>query len=233
MDTQLGYWRWKFFRWNEHPNPYRNRPDLAQIWLNQFKDNSSAMAELQVLLNNSATGAYVTTDPSLVLQQMAEKMATGEIQVCVEVCGPVALKSVALIVPDEVEPELSRLTATPAPAPSPAPEPPQESTFGPNNDPVCQAQSLKKAAEEGAPFCEECEKAAQAQRKQANQAGAPTRAAITEVQTLGPNADEIAQAKALKDAAQKGSPFCEECEKARQANQTKNGTQPQTTNNHD
>jgi hypothetical protein len=228
MDTQLGYWRWKFFRWNEHPNPYRNRPDLAQIWLNQFKDNSSAMAELQVLLNSSATSAYVTTDPLLVLQQVAEKMATGEIQVCAEVCGPVALKSVALIVPDEVEPELSRVPSSPAPAPSP--EPPQESTFGPNNDPECQAQSLRKAAEEGAPFCEECEKAAQAQRKAmvAGSSSEPARPQDPQVQT-----DEIAQAKALKDAARKGSAFCEECEKARQANQTKNNAQPQMQTTHD
>jgi hypothetical protein len=229
MDTQLGYWRWKFFRWNEHPNPYRNRSDLALIWLNQFQGNPSAMAELQLLLNNSATSAYITTDPVMVLQQVAEKMASGEIQVCAEVCGPVALKSVALMLPDEVEGELSRMQGTSAPAPSPAPEPAEESTLGPNIDPECQAQALKDAAEDGSPFCEECEKAAQAKIKATNAA----REAAKPAPPPDPQIDEILQAQALKDAARKGAPFCEECEKAKQAGATQNGMQASTETVHD
>lgn len=255
METQLGYWRWKLFRWNEHPNPYRNRSDLALTWLNQFQHNASAMAELQQILNTSTTNGYIPTDPRLILEQVAEKMATGEIQVCVEVTGPVALKSVALIIADEVEPDLLRLKSAASPAPAPPPsDPTEESTLGPNNDPVCQAQALKDAAEDGAPFCEECEKAAQkkvkavAAARQAAAAAPPPiddTEAIAEVppsdaaptaastDTLSPNTDELAQAQALRDASAKGAFFCEECEKVRKAQEARAAAQAQTVNTND
>jgi hypothetical protein len=162
MDTQLGYWRWKLFRWNDHPNPYRNRSDLALTWLSQFQNNPSAMSELQNLLRASATGTYAPTDQVQILQQIADKMASGEIQACVELCGPVALTSVTGSGEQEAEPDISQLRPTPPPAAAPPPPAPVESTLGPNNDPVAQAQALKAAAENGVPFCEECQKAAAA-----------------------------------------------------------------------
>ena len=159
MDIQLGYWRWKLFRWNDHPNPYRNRSDLALHWLRQFQSNASTMAELQNLLGITVTGSYAPTDPQLILQQIADKMASGEIQVCAEICGPVALIDTTGIATEEAEPDLSKIKPTPAPAPKPAPAP-VESTLDPDNDAAAQAQVLKDAAQSGAPFCEECAKAA-------------------------------------------------------------------------
>jgi septal ring-binding cell division protein DamX len=165
MDTQLGYWRWKLFRWNDRPNPYRNQPDLAHTWLSQFHNNASAMADLQTLLGNSATGAYSTpVDQAQLLRLIADKMATGEIIAAVELCGPVALMNVTGAGQEEVEPDLSQLQSSskPAPAPAPAPAAAAESTLSPDNDTAAQVAVLKAAAAQGVPFCEECEKAAAA-----------------------------------------------------------------------
>jgi hypothetical protein len=53
---------------------------------------------------------------------------------------------------------LARITPPPRSTPAPV-EPP--STLGPDNDAPAQAQALREAAETGAPFCAECEKARQ------------------------------------------------------------------------
>jgi hypothetical protein len=214
MDTQLGYWRWKLFRWNDHPNPYRNRSDLAFTWLSQFQGDATAMAELQNLLGHSATGGFAAMEPTLLIQQIADKMASGEIQACVEVCGPVVLQAVAGAGSEELVPDLAQLhqAASPAPPP-PAPEPPEDPTLAPDSDAVAQAQVLKDAAQKGVPFCEECTKAPLTKITAApSTAPAPPEPAST----LGPNNDAEAQAQALRDAAETGAPFCAECEKARQ-----------------
>jgi hypothetical protein len=213
MDTQLGYWRWKLFRWNDHPNPYRNRPDLAFTWLSQFQGNHTAMAELQNLLGHSATGGYASIEPLTILQQLADKMASGEIQACVEVCGPVILQAVAGEGTEEVVPDIAQLRQAATPAPAPVTDPPDQPTLAPGNDAVAQAQVLQDAAQKGTPFCEECTKApltriAPPQRT--------TPAPVEPPSTLGPDNDAPAQAQALREAAETGAPFCAECEKARQ-----------------
>jgi hypothetical protein len=215
MDTQLGYWRWKLFRWNDHPNLYRNRPDLAFTWLSQFQGNATAMAELQNLLGQSATGGYAPIDPTLLLQQIADKMASGEIQACVEVCGPVVLQAVAGDGTEEVVPDIAQLRQAATPAPAPVTEPPEESTLPADCDPAAQAQALQDAAQKGTPFCEECAKATQA-RITVTPTTATTPAPVDPPSTLGPNNDAPAQAQALREAAETGAPFCAECEKARQ-----------------
>ena len=214
MDTQLGYWRWKLFRWNDHPNPYRNRPDLAFTWLSQFQSNVSAMAELQDLLGHSPTGGYAPIEPVLLLRQIADKMASGEIQACVEVCGPVVLQAVAGEGEEELVPDIAQLRKAASPPPAPVTEPPDEPTLAPDNDPVAQAQALKDAAQKGAPFCAECAKASQA-RITVPPVPATTASPAEPPSTLGPDNDAPAQAQALREAAETGSPFCAECEKAR------------------
>jgi hypothetical protein len=222
MDTQLGYWRWKLFRWNDHPNPYRNRSDLAFTWLSQFQGNASAMAELQNLLGHSATGGYAPIDPVLLLQQIADKMASGEIQACVEVCGPVVLQAVAGSGAEEVVPDIAQLRQAAAPAPAPLTEPPEEPTLAPDNDAAAQAQALKDAAKKGAPFCEECAKASQAKITVTPSPATTSAPAPAEPpSTLGPDNDAPAQAQALREAAETGAPFCAECEKAREEMQAK------------
>jgi hypothetical protein len=153
MDIQLGYWRWKLFRWNEHPNPYRNRPDLALSWLTRFQNDPAVMSDLRNLL-----GASIT-DPQTILQQIAGKLSSGEIYVCMESCGPVSLTAEATEAQEQVEPDLSQMRAQSSPAPPPAPPPAPESTLGPATDAAATAQVLKDAARDGVPFCEECEKA--------------------------------------------------------------------------
>jgi len=54
MDIQLGYWRWRIYRWNEHPNPFLGRPDLALEWLRRFQDDGLAMSELRDLLDGTS-----------------------------------------------------------------------------------------------------------------------------------------------------------------------------------
>jgi hypothetical protein len=212
MDTQLGYWRWKLFRWNDHPNPYRNRPDLAFTWLSQFQGNATAMAELQNLLGQSSTGAYASIETGAVLQQIADKMASGEIQACVEVCGPVVLQAVAGEGSAEVVPDIALLRQSATPAPAPVTEPPDEPTLAPDNDAAAQAQTLKDAAQKGTPLCEECTKAPLPRMAPSPRTPPP----VEPPSTLGPDNDAPAQAQALREAAQTGAPFCAECEKARQ-----------------
>jgi hypothetical protein len=237
MDIQLGYWRWKLFRWNDHPNPYRNRSDLAFTWLSQFQGNALAMSELQNLLGHSVTGAYAPLDPKLLLQQIADKMASGEIQVCPEVCGPVVLQALAGTGAEEEQPDLAQLKSTATTTAPPATDAPVEATLDPGTDPASQAQALKNAAEKGAPFCEQCAKSAlpPPPKPPAAAASAPAPASTptppapstpetTEQPTLGPDTDAAAQAQALREAAQTGVPFCAECEKARRQMQANAGS---------
>ena len=90
--------------------------------------------------------------------------------------------------------------------------------FPETHDQAAQAQALQQAARTGAPFCEECEKARQAQQQQPP---APV-AKKSPIESADPaqfpaSHDQDAQAHALEVAAAEGVPFCEECEKARQA----------------
>jgi hypothetical protein len=207
MEIQLGYWRWKLFRWSDHPNPYRNSPDLALAWLTQFQSNSIIMQEFRDLLGPSLNGSYSSPDPQIVLKQIAEKLSTGEIQACAQPCGPV-ISNVMGSITEETEEDIAPLVKSkPAPAPDPEPAPEPESTLSPDCDPAATAQALKDAAEEGVPFCEECAKAAAALA-----AKPPGRAPASE--PGDPFENPEASAKALKAAAEKGTPFCEECVKA-------------------
>ena len=139
------------------------------------------------------------------------KMASGEIQACVEVCGPVVLQAVAGDGTEEVVPDIAQLRQAATPAPAPVTDPPDEPTLPADCDPVAQAQALKDAAQKGTPFCAECAKAAQARIAATPTAPAP----VEPPSTLGPNNDAPAQAQALREAAEIGAPFCAECEKAR------------------
>ena len=93
--------------------------------------------------------------------------------------------------------------------------------FPEDHDQAAQAQALQQAARTGAPFCEECEKARLALLAQQQSAPAPKKAPpVSEDEERFPvNHDQDAQARALEAAAVDGVPFCEECEKARKAQQ--------------
>jgi hypothetical protein len=95
------------------------------------------------------------------------------------------------------EPTTYETVPPPPPEPAPPPPPPPPPTPAPTPEP--QAETLKKAAAEGKPFCEECE-AAKRQKE------------LTLNETEN---EEQRQADTLKKAAAEGKPFCEECEAAK------------------
>lgn len=117
---------------------------------------------------------------------------------------------------------------TPAQNPdTPAPEWPEAV------DQQAQAQALEQAADSGAPFCEICAKqqpaaaapvpplAPPAPRAEATAPDEP-RDAVAE----WPQADQLAQAQALEQAAESGVPFCEICARQQQDQKQKQEQAP-------
>ena len=115
-----------------------------------------------------------------------------------------------------------------AEVPVEAPEPVQQRAvveqeepegFPEDHDQIAQAQALQQAARTGAPFCEECEKAKLALWAQQAPAARKAPAQTDDAEQFPANHDQDAQAQALEAAAVDGVPFCEECERARQAHE--------------
>jgi hypothetical protein len=91
-------------------------------------------------------------------------------------------------------------------------------------DVPAQAAVMREAAAAGSPFCEECEKA---RLEELDEEKATDAAAATDSDApVAPrpddfaNTDVAAQAATMTDAATEGAPFCEECEKARLAEES-------------
>jgi hypothetical protein len=80
-----------------------------------------------------------------------------------------------------------------------------------NLDVPAQVAVMQEAARDGAPFCEECEKARRALEE-----------AVREPEAFA-DTDVVAQAATMRTAAEDGTPFCAECEKARRAEQGLSG----------
>jgi hypothetical protein len=104
----------------------------------------------------------------------------------------------------------------PAARPSPQPELPDPDTFTSDCDPATQARVLVGAAQRGAPFCEECERAKQEARAAATSPRPVYQPPPRDPPTLSSKSDAAAQARTLVAASQRGAPFCQECERARQ-----------------
>jgi len=230
MDVQLGYWRRKIYRWNEHPNPFQGRSDLALSWLRRFQSDRLVMSELRTLLDRAANPLSRSSDDA-VLKEVAARLSSGEFHICTEYGHPIhmAVADVQPADPDAAAKEAlenappARAPAPPPPAPAPAPAP----TIPENADAAQIASVLTEAAQEGAPFCEVCEKA-KAEEAAAAAAAAPKPAAAASpapatkppapppaAATFPPTLDAAAVAQGLQNAAEKGTPFCAECEKAR------------------
>jgi hypothetical protein len=216
MDIQLGYWRWKVYRWNEHPNPFRGRADLALEWLRRFRNDRLIMSELRATLSAAGVNGQRSSDDNHVLEEVAARLSSGEFYVCAESSYPFHTAAVDVTPADApdtvVEPPPP---AAPAPAPKPAPETEPEPTLPQDADPAAIAQALQQAAQTGTPFCAECEKA-----KALAKAHAPV-----EESTLPDSADAEEIAESLQAASRTGTPFCAECEKAR-AQAAKSRPQP-------
>jgi uncharacterized protein len=91
----------------------------------------------------------------------------------------------------------------PPPPPGVAPAQPKQAPQPASAEQSSQAQTLREAAKDGTPFCEECHAA---QKSPPPQAAPPP---PVQPQAAG------AQAGALQGAAESGAPFCEECEAAK------------------
>lgn len=92
----------------------------------------------------------------------------------------------------------------------PAPPPPV-----PVEDGSAQARTLVQAAVVGAPFCEECARAAEEQAKAQARAKEREAAEISSPAAVpSRGVDPAAQAATLRRAAVDGEPFCEECARA-------------------
>jgi hypothetical protein len=129
------------------------------------------------------------------------------------------------------------------PAAAPTPSPVEAAVAEDNADAVAewqqpdqlaQAQALERAAESGAPFCEICARQQQAQEQAPlvdalAEPDAPQAAPIAPQETpAAPTpdwpqaADQPAQAQALEQAAESGTPFCEICAKQQLTRQETN-----------
>lgn len=219
MKVQLGSETYRFLWWHEAPqasyNPYGPGPAMdARLELMRFKAHADALRRFREMLAGFDWGLPAAMlDDDEVIEQFAWRLQTGQIQMQYEIELRESSLPTELIAPaqpvDETPPKS-------APVPEPPPEP-EEPTFGPTAELAAIIGVLKKAAQAGTPFCEECAKAA---AKKAAAAG-PTPvfeprplAKDEEPSAFADNSDLILLAKMQKEAAELGVPFCEECAKA-------------------
>jgi hypothetical protein len=154
----LGFGRWRVFRRGEcsdcKPLNLRDKP-LARQWLQQFRNDNSSMASLRgLLIENSDTWPIGGMKEEAVIDQIANELSCGTLQVCPETLHQGSSRSEASATPEPAPFPLSerRLRASTVPANPPMSEPP---TFSSDVDLAAQAATLVAAAAEGKPFCPE------------------------------------------------------------------------------
>ena len=150
---------------------------------------------LHRLLGTAATRA---PDDAQVIAQLAAQIATGRLLV---LRGPTFRLSARDMEEAEEEPA-QKAAAAPAPVDEEAPAPEEEALPPAAVDGALQARTLRRAAEKGTPFCEECERKA---RKKPPPEDDTSRL------------DQAAMARTLVRAAAEGVPVCEECERLKKA----------------
>ncbi len=132
--------------------------DMALQWARRFSGDDFILTSFESLLRECATGAYFDDDGS-VLKQVAEKLASGELRVWGRKWGFAGMTS--------AKGEKYAPPFDPRERKKYQPDEPKRSESEPgfpeDADLVAIADVLKDAAAAGVPFCEECEKATQAQ----------------------------------------------------------------------
>lgn len=195
--------------------------DAAVRFLRKFLGDENARHVLRGLAEEFDSGTAANLTDEQVLRKVAFKLVSGR-KVVVFTGDTIKAQPVLA-----VEPE----TEAPPPAQTKPARAPKESSDTSGMDDEAQTDTLKRAAEEGAPFCEECEKARQEALKEREPAPAPAPPPPPEQEPQRPaparqapiidgppmDVDSPAQSDTLKRAAVDGVPFCEECERARQA----------------
>lgn len=137
----------------------RGDPVESRQWLERqlIDDVDVAQARCQVLGLADGTESWRMDDTQLKLQLVA---ALDDGRLHIGASTPVRLRSlVQAQAPASAPASALAATSSPRPMPPPRPTPPAAATFGPELDTVAMAAVLKRAAQDGVPFCEECERA--------------------------------------------------------------------------
>ncbi len=135
-------------------------PVSARQWLGRHIGDDAAMARLRLLAGSAGVEATpLILDDQALADQLAARIATGAIRVCGARQAPKLYGVTSTPVAAAAAPAPSSATPAPAPAAKAAPAP-AETTFGSGMDPAAMAATLREAARDGVPFCEECARAA-------------------------------------------------------------------------
>ena len=147
-----------FFNATDYMPVNFHRVDDALRWLRPHMANSLSMKSLRQLL----AAENISHTDAMSAQQVVHKTAELLYQKKLMLARTALMKIQPVIIEYSkkaapVETTTAAPAAPKAPDPVIQPEPEEED----NTDHAAQAETLKTAAEEGAPFCEECEKAKQ------------------------------------------------------------------------
>ena len=144
-----------YFNPTDHLIEQFRRADDAMRWLRPHLSNQLLMKNLRSILNLEKM-----SNP-----QVARYIATMLFQNKLVLAKTLILKrEPAVIVKEQAAPPPAATAEVSAPRAEPAEIAPVEEVVD-NTDHEAQAETLKAAAEDGTPFCEECEKARQEQEK--------------------------------------------------------------------
>ena len=176
---------------NRRPGWSTSPPGLAHE-LREYLHRPGAEAQVQHLLGTSGFGLGTRE----LIERVQEAVENGEVEIAWRSLSASTVRMTVPELPEESAAAELSMRSTPSEEPSVPDAPETEATRA-------QIQALQKAAEEGTPFCEVCERAAQ-------QAAANTDPAADEAAAASV-AEEAAQVQALTDAAANGTAFCEVC----------------------
>ncbi len=139
-------------------------PVSARQWLGRYIGDDAAMARLRLLAGNAdAEATPLSLDDQALADQLAARIASGAIRVCGARQAPAlyAVSSTPAAAAAPAAPSPSPSSTAPAAAAPATPAPAAaDTTFGSSMDPAAMAATLREAARDGVPFCEECARAA-------------------------------------------------------------------------
>jgi hypothetical protein len=128
-----------------------------QADLQHFKGDSVAMGRLRELVRQPELGLQVSLmSDDQVIEQFTRLLDLGRWRLCQQIATQAWAPAPGV---DRIEAEPQReIPRRQAPAPRPVVNVPESTLFPPQHDQAAQANTLIEAANDGVPFCEECEK---------------------------------------------------------------------------
>ncbi len=135
----------------------RGDPVEARQWLDRqvIDDVDASQLRLYALGQRDGTD-WSRLDDTQVKEQLAAALDSGRLRTGVG--AQVDLRGLGQVLPPAPPPRAPAPASSPRPAPV-APPPPVETTFALDVDVAAQVAVLVQAAQDGVPFCEECERA--------------------------------------------------------------------------